>query len=312
MRNRNRTLATLACLLIAGCLESSPSTEPSSIGSVRTGTLEGRIVDDESQPLGWVEVALVDLAVSTQTDTEGRFAFHALAPGATTLVLSKGGYQAASLPIEIVAGETTTVQASLTRVSETTPYSITQIFEGHYECAHEIPIWTGDCMILYAAATDTNDSLTSEEFHFRFDIGPAWETVVMELVWTASANNQLDGMRFSLERLTGDSTDHGVKVARADGNENPLRFVVQRAFAHPSADRSADGEPEILAPEGSPVQSRVFPMGRLYDESCALGQATIDECTLGIGFGLDIRFTVYATVFYHAAGPHEFSAVPDT
>ncbi len=38
------------------------------------------------------------------------------------------------------------------------PHNPTHIFIGYYDCTHEIPIWTGDRMILYNAFTGQNDT----------------------------------------------------------------------------------------------------------------------------------------------------------
>lgn len=148
-------------------------------------------------------------------------------------------------------------------------------------------------MILYNAFTGQNDTYTDEKFLFRFGVQPRWDSFVMELVWEYGPNNQLDGMRFYLEHVTNTSTDHSVKVGRADGAENPLRFVVHRGEAGPRADvNETTKQPETFPHNGTNAQVRVFPKGKLYNEMCTVSTTATGDCYLGWGVGVDIRFTV--------------------
>ncbi|MGH9896407.1 MAG: hypothetical protein ACREA0_31310, partial [bacterium] len=201
------------------------------------------------------------------------------------------------------------VDVALSLLPSLEPYNRTVSFEGHYDCAHEVPIWTGDCMLLYEAITNESDPYTDENFVFHFPINARWDSVVMELRWQGGANNQLDGMRLYLERPTKNETDHSIKVGRADGNENPLRFVVHRGIDHPRADIDPEtNKPATFPFNGSQAQIRAFPHGKFYNELCQAGNSTLGSCFLGVGVGVDLQFTIHATVFYNGRAPEGFTA----
>jgi hypothetical protein len=67
--------------------------------------------------------------------------------------------------------------------------------------------------------------------------------------------------------------------------------------------------PATIPDEGEVAQIRVFPRGLLTEHTSQV--CSDDGCFLGVGAGVDIRFKVYATVFYHARAPEGYSGIPD-
>lgn len=314
-------IAAVMMVTLAGCLGDGTGAEepaapdedslPPTDAGLGVGTVEGVVLDEEALPVAAADVIVDGHGISTKTDDAGAFRFEEVPAGEQDVRVLKEGYEPVRLPVDVPAGGTVGVEVRLVILPVYAAHNQTRIFEGHYDCAHEVPIWTGDCMILYESIMNESDPYTSETMRFLFEVEPRWETFVMELVWEGSANNQLEGMRFYLEHVTDMATDHSVKVGRADGAENPLRFTVQRDEPHPRADIDEEtGEPATFPLNGSTAQVRVFPHGRLYDESCMVGQIVFNACTLGVGVGVDMKFTVYATVFYNEPAPDGFTAVP--
>lgn len=308
--------ATVLSLVLSGCLGQGDGVDSDGTGaslptgSTARGRLEGHVTDDELVPISGANVTIEGTGLAATTDGEGAFTVDGVPPGNQTVEAVKEGYEPARHFVDVRPGSTAQAEVRLTILPSYAPHNRTLVFDGHYDCAHEIPIWTGDCMILYQAATNQSDPYTTEKFQFRFDVNARWQSFVMELAWQGAANNQLDGMRFYLEHVTNTTTEHSVKVGRADGPQNPLRFVVQRDEAHPRADPDPKtGKAATFPVNGSLAQVRVFPHGKFYNESCSVGNATIGRCMLGVGVGVGIKFTVYATVFYNERAPTGFSAI---
>lgn len=313
-------LLAIAVMIAAGCLTGTPTIgtdegdDPSAPAFNRPGVghIEGRVLDEEALPVAGADVLVDGRGLSDVTSAAGHFRIADVPAGEQLIRVFKDGYEPGQATVVVPADGTARAEIVLVVLPSFEPHRATHIFEGHYDCAHEVPIWTGDCMLLYESVMNESDPYTSETYRFQFDVEPRWQTFVMELVWEGSANNQLEGMRFYLEHVTDVATDHSVKVGRADGDDNPLRFTVNRSEPHPRADTDPDtGEPATFPANGSAAQVRVFPHGRFYDESCTIGQIVFDACTLGVGAGVDIKFTVYATVFYNEPAPTGFTAVPD-
>lgn len=291
----------------------TPAGSPSGGGAGESGSIEGRVVDDEAQPVAGATVSLSDRGRETWSGPDGSFAFADVPAGPGRLHAEADGYAPQDQTITVSSRQVVRPLLTLARLPEPLGYHATAIFEGHYDCAHEVPIWTGDCMILYESQTGQEDPVTSEKFAFRTRVEAGWESVVVELVWKGAANNQLDGMRLYLENGNGTEQGHSFKVARTDGSQSPLRLTLHRGIPDPRADVYTGTTTKAFIPdEGEEVQIRVFPKGKLADtlRSLCLNPSQQTSCLLGVGVGLDIRYTVYATVFYRERAPSGFTAVP--
>lgn len=310
-----RTAAVLLLFVVpilAGCLGNGapeetiapPTPEP------EFGEIVGVAVDDEVRPVANATVFLVEESRNATTGADGTFRFDQVATGTKMVRAVAEGHGTAEARVEVAADAVAEAQLTLPVLPEYVARNLTSFFEGHYDCANEIPIWTGDCLILYENVTGQPDPYTTETFTFYMPIDPRWDSIVLELTYETSANNQLDGMRVYLEHVTDEQTGHSVKVGRADGNENPLRLVVNRGEPHPQADVDpATGEPATFDYGGDLAQIRVFPKGHLWEYTSQVCNSE-GRCFLGVGAGLDIKFTVYATVFYNERAPDGFTAVP--
>lgn len=312
--------AMAGCTGAPGGLEGGPGTTPSWTGSSNSadegagvGSVAGRVVDDEARAIEGARAEILGLALSAVSDAEGAFLLDGVPVGSRVLEVTAPAHASTARNISVERGRATEVDVVLMPLPSDVAYHLTVPFEGHYTCAHEVPIWTGDCMLLYESQTGEDDSVTEEQYAFRTLVADAWESVVLDVEWTYPANNQLDGMRLYLENGNGTETGHSYKVGRADGPDSPLRLQVNRGEPHPRADYYVGTGVRAFIPDaGDDVQIRVFPRGNLYDVTSQVCTNPTQQqgCLLGVGVGIEIRFTVYASVFYFAPAPADFSALP--
>jgi hypothetical protein len=102
---------------------------------------------------------------------------------------------------------------------------------------------------------------------------------------------------------------HAPGVAKVHGNAQPLVARIDRGTPGPGHENyEGTSVPAYVPDDGGLQQVRVFPKGQAYSytsQVCRDGQ-----CFLGLGVGLNVRFTVHLTVFYNEAAPVGFSDVP--
>lgn len=314
--------ALLAALLMlgSGCVGTQAGSEAASTVEpvLRFGAVAGRVVDEEVRPLENATVTLVEAALVAQTNAGGRFQFSQVLEGTYTLTAVLPEYADAQQELYILAEMTADVELTLAKLPEFRPYNLTSVFQGHYDCVAEYLIVTGDCGIAYETVTCAtgycqSDPVFTEKYQFPFEVQPRWESVVVELTWTASAANAMEGMRVYVENANKSATGagHAAKVGRADGADQPLTVRIDRGSLHPRADVYPGTKTKAYIPdEGGPQQVRVFPMGRFWETTRNICDGD-GRCLLGIGAGANVRFNVYLTVFYNEAAPAGFSAVPD-
>lgn len=302
--------AWILVVAFAGCFGDAPTDQTGPGALVGGATVHGLVTNDEVMPVAAARVLVVETAQTATTDEAGGFTIRDVPTGSWTIRVEEPRHIAIEEPFIVADDQDTRVDLRLPTIPGVSPYRSLLTFRGHYDCAHEVPTWPGDCMLLYQVVTGDDDPFTAEHFAFRLPIERHWESVVLELDWAASANNQLDGMRLYLENGNGSETDHSYLVARAEGPGSPLRLVLNRGELDPRADVYAGTAQKAFIPDtGELAQVRVFPRGNFYDTTSEV--CSDSGCFLGVGIGLDIDFTVYATVFYVDRAPEGFSARPD-
>jgi len=98
-----RTVLFLQVLMLAACLPAVlVAQDNTDIGSV-----QGKIYDDEGEPLIGMTVFIQELKKGTSTDHKGNFIIDNLSPGIYSLVISGIGFKEYSQPIEIEKGQRT-------------------------------------------------------------------------------------------------------------------------------------------------------------------------------------------------------------
>lgn len=303
-------LLGILIVLLSGCVGGSVHGTQPHLGGFDGATVLGQVTNDEIMPVPSARVLVVETGQIATTDESGAFTIHDVPPGTWTIRVEEPRHVAIQEPFTVKEAEAARLDLMLPTIPGVTPHRSLFTFRGHYDCAHEVPTWPGDCMILYEVATGEPDSYTNETFAFRIPVEQHWESVVLEVDWEAGAENQLDGMRLYLENGNGSDTGHSYLVGRAEGPQSPLRLVVNRGDFHPRADLYEGTTQKAFIPDdGELAQVRVFPRGKFYDQTSQI--CSDSGCFLGVGAGLDIDFTVYATVFYVDRAAAEYSARPD-
>jgi subtilisin-like proprotein convertase family protein len=99
-----------------------------------TGVIFGTVRDDRSLPVPLAIVTINEIAISTQTDTDGEYAFPMVGVGTFSLTASRAGYLSQTFPNVLVSsGQTTTInftlvwQGTLIFVSNDVPHDITDL-----------------------------------------------------------------------------------------------------------------------------------------------------------------------------------------
>ena len=79
-----------------------------------TGTVSGRIISVDNQPLELVSVSLIELRKGTLTDNQGNYSIPNVAPGTYTVRIQMLGAAEKDLPVEVKANQTAVVDYQLT------------------------------------------------------------------------------------------------------------------------------------------------------------------------------------------------------
>ena len=104
------TLSKLCgCALLAGAVLASRA------NAQVPGEITGQIIEGAGIPVAGADVGLSGLAVTTLTDSGGRFRLIRVAPGAYQVRVSRLGYRTMSVPVNVHAGEVVTLNVTLAR-----------------------------------------------------------------------------------------------------------------------------------------------------------------------------------------------------
>ena len=80
-----------------------------------TGTISGKLIDKEfnNEPLPFANVLIKGTTTGTTSDVDGNYIFEDLSPGNYTLVFSFVGYETLERNVDVVAGQTVTVNVTM-------------------------------------------------------------------------------------------------------------------------------------------------------------------------------------------------------
>lgn len=312
-------LALLVCASLAGC-QGKPGTGTNFTGSLAPGVgdLEGRVTDDEFRPIAGVQVDLrgpVEEA-STTTDETGAFAFGSLVASTYVLTALHPRFEPSKQFVAIENDTVATVDVSLKLLPENRPFStILTPMRGHYDCAAEAVILTGDCFILWENVTGGPNPVTVHDETFSFNVSKGWTTALMQVEYSTGPNNQLDGMRFYVAPANESdvASAHHTKLAIAEGDANPLLIRLDVGQPHERADAWKPGGMNAqLDPAGGRLLGLVYPRGNGAETTETVCDPRYpDRCFLGVGLGLSIDFTARVAIFYNGAPvPDDFKFTP--
>ena len=299
-------------LVLGGCAEPAQPSQVAPTLEPRRGDIVGLVIDEERQPLPYVSI-VVDEEPVTTTDDGGRFVLAQLVEGKRVVSAVHEQYEPITKDVFVVGELQVQLEFVLVKLPALRPYNFTlPALKGHYDCAAEYLIITGDCGILYENVTCTlnncqSDPVTTEKYEFEFDVPPRWSTIIGELVWEESGTNAIEGMRLYLENANLSAQGgHGKRVARVDGTQQPLSMRYELGVPHPGAEKY-DGTaiPAYVPAEGGRQQFRVFPLGYGWETTRTVCSG--DRCLLGVGAGVDVTFTLYVTIFVNEPAPAGYS-----
>lgn len=310
-----------------GCLgggQNAIDTAASSPAPDEPATLTGILTNDEHLP---IVGANITVAAANRTDTilqeiltpaNGGFQIGPVPPGVYAVTYQHLDFEARVETYELRPGYNGYVDVHLLLLENRKPsIDAPEAWTGYYDCGLEFVILSGDCMILYENVTcelgDCQESpVFAEENAYFYNVSERWSQIVIEMVWEEGGQNQLDGMHLYLARpdASGDPAAHHVKYAVAEGPQQPLRIDLIQGAAHDTAENDpATDEPIVLGPAGGEVVILALPRGQLAE---AAGQVCDEpgHCFLGVGAALDLKFTVYVSVFFNQVAPDGYTRLP--
>jgi hypothetical protein len=271
--------------------------------SSTTGVLLGVVVDEAIRPIEGAQVGLTQADGSDLgkvTDPQGRFAFGDLPAGTYFIKVSHPLFSPSQTSAEVAAGveDPPVVRVQLTRLFAQDPYTETIKFDGYIACAYSIVVGStcvndytrllagvvpgceGGCLKQY------NVSQTAGNVReFRFDLGPGWQSMVMEEYWEPTLGEPVSQgtLNFILSYFTRTSTGHW--WAQGTG-ASPIRVQVDVGEDGPGA----QGVDELIPPEGMADLFVIFGAGS--------GDVAINQ-----------PFSYFQTNFYYAIPPEGWSLV---
>lgn len=297
-----RLLAVLACVVLAGCTGAKgPPSEPAPDG-VETSPesaaresieLRGHVLSSALVPIANATVTVVATDLIDVTGADGAFDFGRPESRIYTLVATAGGFVESSLTVTPEQAAEA-VRLVMLPGMPTQPYNQTFAFTGILQCALEALIISPSCdSALTAVPGQPVPPLfdTDQSFLFQADLG--WKTLVIDVAFDGEAHPGLDGLRVTVRGSR--DPDSGGEYTQY-GRWNDAQSFTARL--EPGG-TYADGT-EPVPDNATGFQVDTYPHSHLWHA----GEASP---FLGVGFAQNVRFDLYATLFYVNPAPEGFT-----
>jgi hypothetical protein len=261
-----------------------------------TGVILGIVVDDRIVPVEGAEITVSGANVKvppTTSDAQGRFVFQDLPEGTYFLQVKSLLHQPTQTTAEVVAGveDPPLTRVQLVRLFTQDPYTVQIVKEGFFECTLAAPVnapWYASAMCVdfilgpVADAYPAARNLTTQAREWHADVGPGWQSIVVEMTWEPSAQGTSDrlGIVLSTYKPTRDKAHSFANVASG----NPLWLRLNVGEPHETA---ASVEPTMIPAEG------------MQNMSYFVGVRT-NGLTSPVAAALNQDFTVYIHMFHNA------------
>ncbi|HUR24835.1 MAG TPA: carboxypeptidase-like regulatory domain-containing protein [Candidatus Thermoplasmatota archaeon] len=277
-----------------------------------TGAIRGIVVDERIVPIkgATVKATGAGLEKSAETDEEGRFVFAGLEPGTYFLAATSPLHKASQTSAEVVAGveEPPLTRILLDRLFAQEPFVDQQKFDGFIQCNQAgVYYSSAPCITDFSSSAGPTLNGTgpctpsgcapqlrrvlSEHRGFRTAVGPGWQSIVLEMVWTESSETFDEmGITFSYNE-TQRPASHW--YARSE-SLSPLLMEIKLGVPGPN-EQIPDGTPELIPPEGH------------SDLYYFVGVRTSDAHPAALA--VNQPFQVFQTTFYFAVPPEGWSFV---
>lgn len=303
-------LALLVCLTLAGCTggNASPSGGEEAGPDVTPGAdvveaieLRGHVFTPAFVPIANATVTVIATELREVTREDGAFDFGRHEARIYTLLATATGFMESSLTVTPdQAGQA--IRLVMQPGLPTQPYNHTFGFTGIMQCAFEAVIISPSCDSVIAAANDEIDDrgggrplplLFDTNQSFVFLAEPGWSTLVIDVVFDGEAHPGLDGLRITVRGSLdpdsgGDYTQYG--------RWNDAQSFTARLEPGESYDEGTEPVPQ----NATGFQVDTYPHSHLWHA----GEASP---FLGVGFGQNVRFDLYATLFYVEPAPEDFT-----
>lgn len=310
----------IGAVVLSGCTSGSSETsalaapkeavDADSLAGSELGAVQGHVYTDDLQPIEGASVGLAGLDVEDTTDAAGFFVLPNVVPGKHVLAVGRLGYESVARNVEVVAGELTETDVTLTPIEiEDEAYGETVRITGFLECAMGTAAFVAPCTypyrLVHGAAMANGVNLTNyglqpdlhpNKFWLNITIKPKAEQLVAQLTWQAGS---AAAQRMNLFLLCGDfdpvlnECTERIRYGLGNGHSgtNPIRAVIDakefRTKGCPASKFCLKEKPIWIANDvAMPFQT---PPQLAFQQ----------------------RFEVWDTVFFNAPGPDDFSALPD-
>ncbi len=211
-----RSLVVAGSLLVvvfAGCAGSDPGTSSSDIATFddlgghateTTGLIRGVVVDTAVVPIPSASVSISGPSKSNLTaDTQGRFLIDGLAPGTYFVKAKAPLYHESSTSVEVVAGvnEPPVTKVQLAPFFSQKPYHLSDKKNGYFDCSQNgaSPFYSSSNCLADPCPTRVDpatcnqlptammNNITNQNREWHMDVGPGWQSIVLEMQWTPTA-----------------------------------------------------------------------------------------------------------------------------
>ena len=197
-RSAPAALALVSVLVLAGCVSnqgavaqksaSSPTTvsvipsAATAAPSVDTGSIAGRVVDDERYPIYGALVTVREANRTAEADASGAVTFNGVAPGTYSLFASRLGYTGAALRVTVTAGAVANATLVLRPLAiETEPFTESKHHTSFIQFGYS---WLSVVTFL---VNDTGlHEMLCQGCIFSFDFSPKPQGALSEAMWQCS------------------------------------------------------------------------------------------------------------------------------
>jgi hypothetical protein len=312
--------AALLTLLLAGCADarSVPGVatgEPvrvdeSQLVSSTEGGIQGVTVDQSLAPVANATIVLQNgtndegQLAEMHTDAQGRFAFGRLGVQAYRISAKAAGFAPMTKLVQVSAGELSRVTLTLGAVASSQPYIELLIKNGVTGCS-VTAVW-----LVLGLPCGTAFPGTYQKT-FKVTIPEDWAYAAIETAWRTR-----DAIWIYAQLDNGSCINPGHPCPGNAKGTSPLRFDAAPDSGLNTSKYQFGSIKYPPAGKGFDLWLQVSDFGLFYDEINHNAKAVCDlngYCG-GVGTTVQIRFSIYLSIFHHAApeAPQKYSAVPDT
>jgi hypothetical protein len=246
--------------------------------------LRGHVLSASLHPIGNATVRVVGFGQPRVTGPDGAFDFGSVERRIYALTATAPGHEDAS--VTVAPGHQGDIRLVLQAGDPVVPYQETVHFRGVLECAFEALIISPSCDSALVAAG--GPALFETNHTYLFSAQRGWKTLVIDVVFDGEAHPGLDGLRIAVRGSR--DPDGGGEYTQYGRWHGPESFT---ARLEPGGSY-ADGT-EAVPGSAAGFQVDVYPHSHAYHPA--------EAGFLGVGFAQNVRFDLYATLFYVEPAP---------